>query len=93
MMGLTPMQARTLQAVRDLTVDGVPPSYRELMVAVGLKGEGGIQRQLHGLKDRGALTFEARKARSIRLTSEADRLREFSDDALLAEVKRRGLHV
>lgn len=90
-MGLTPMQAALLEAIRINSADGVGPSYDELRQDLGLASKAGVVRLLRGLRERGYVRWLPRRARSIEIISEAERIREFSDAALLAEVKRRGL--
>jgi repressor LexA len=47
--------------------DGVAPTYDEIRDALDLASKGSIARMLKRLQDRGYLTFEPSKARSIQL--------------------------
>lgn len=63
----TKEQARTLEAIRALSVDGVSPSYRELMAELGHKSVSRIHVLLSGLKDRGLVAFDYNRPRSMRI--------------------------
>jgi SOS-response transcriptional repressor LexA len=65
--GLTQPQRACLTAIQFLTEDGVPPTYDQLASALGLASRSGVHRLLHQLKDRGLVTFEPRRAQSIRV--------------------------
>ena len=64
MSGLTQRQAGCLQAIRDLTIDGVSPSLAELAAHLHT-GAPRVHEMLHALKDRGKITWAPRKARSV----------------------------
>lgn len=89
MMGLTPMQAGLLRAIKARCALGYGPSYAELADDVGIASKSGVSRLLRGLRERGHIEFSNRP-RSIRAV-DTGALRQFSDAALLAEIKRRGL--
>lgn len=71
MIGLTPPQARALDAIKRLTRDGVPPSYRQLGEELGMASQSAVHRLIVRLRDRGFVAFEPRKARSLRITEDA----------------------
>jgi SOS-response transcriptional repressor LexA len=64
--GLTRTQKAMLDAIRELTVDGLAPTYDELAVHLGMKSRGHVSQLLVILRDKGRITFE-HKARSIRI--------------------------
>lgn len=99
MMGLTPMQAKTLAAIQSMTRGGVSPTFRDLQTALGLASLSSVHRLVHGLKDRGAISFEANGRRCIAITpGQADQsLTDLTLDELRslawrvgAEIRRRG---
>ena len=54
MMGLTPKQRELLDVITErMAVDGVCPSYRELMAATGHASTSAISRLVGGLEERG----------------------------------------
>ncbi|MGZ3272448.1 MAG: LexA family protein [Caulobacteraceae bacterium] len=99
--GLTKAQRAVLDAIRELTVDGLAPTYDELAAHLGITSRGHVSRHLVILRDKGRITFE-RRARSIRIiedgqpaeleTASAERLRgviEEAAEALSAQVGRK----
>lgn len=62
----TKAQARVLAAIRDMTRDGVPPSYQELGEVLA-KSRSQIHYALARMKDRGLVDFEYGRSRSIRI--------------------------
>lgn len=83
-------QGRTLEAIRKLTRGGVPPSYAELQEELGIASRGGVHRLLHALKDRGLVTFEFGRARSLRIIDPDDAIDvESLSDGALARLHRR----
>jgi SOS-response transcriptional repressor LexA len=52
MMGLTPQQARALDAIRRLTRDDISPSFRQVGRAIGVSSSHSAHRLLHGLRER-----------------------------------------
>ena len=84
MMGLTPVQAKTMAAVRRLTHDGVSPSYDEIRREIGLASNAGVVRLLRGLKERGAIDFIPNRARSVRIVGELEGLDQRSSEDLRA---------
>lgn len=84
MMGLTPVQARALGAIRTLTREGVSPSYSEIREALDLGSNSGVHRVLSCLRDRGLIDFIPHRARSIRIVGELEGLDRRSSDDLRA---------
>jgi SOS-response transcriptional repressor LexA len=90
-VGVTALQARALQAIKELTVEGVPPSYAELVDAIGLSSKGHLVGILHRLRERGLVAWDHNKARSLRIVGEAERLETRSDEeleAIIAQAQR-----
>ena len=46
---------------------GVPPSYDEMLAAMGLRSKGGIHRMVYALRDRGHIRVIPNHARAIEL--------------------------
>lgn len=70
---MTPAQQRCLDAIERLSVDGVPPSFEELRLHLGLGSKAGVHRLVHALADRGYITITPDRKRSIQLvTREAE---------------------
>lgn len=67
MTPLTPPLAACVAAIKRLTVDSVPPSLPELAEALGYRSASAVHRQLVELRDRGVVTWEPQKSRSLRL--------------------------
>lgn len=85
MNGLSARQRECLSAIKDLTVDGVSPSYDEIQDRLRLASKSGVHRLLHGLKDRGHIEFEPGHGRSVRVIGAGfspDELNKMSDEAL-----------
>jgi SOS-response transcriptional repressor LexA len=64
--GLTKAQRAMVDAIRELTVDGVAPTYEELADRLRIRSKGHIASQLASLKDKGWVDY-GRRARSIRI--------------------------
>lgn len=69
-LGLTPRQRDMLQAIRDLSKDGIPPTYEDLRVHLGLASKNMVWRLIDSLEKRGHLRKRAACARSIELVGE-----------------------
>ncbi len=68
--GLTRRQSNLLAIITAyIEVEGIPPSYAEMASVMGLKSKSGIYRLVHGLAERGHLSFKKDRARSIVLTN------------------------
>jgi DNA-binding MarR family transcriptional regulator len=89
--GLTRQQARALAFIRQQIIDGVPPSYTELAKHLGLQARSGAVRILDALENRGWITRERGRARSIALVDEPPRLIAALPDDLRLEVVRLAL--
>jgi SOS-response transcriptional repressor LexA len=68
--GLTPRMALCLKAIRELTVDGVPPSYDQLAFEMGLTAKSGVHRVVHKLVERGFIAFDSGRYRSMRIVDD-----------------------
>lgn len=79
---MTPAMRRCLDAIIELTVDGVPPSFRELGDALGLSISG-VHRLVNELQEAGHISYRAGVPRSIEVL-ERDGLRHYSVEALNA---------
>lgn len=66
---MTPVEARCYRAIRDLTIDGVPPSFTELRDNLGLKSTGHTHGLVMSLARQGKVTYDQGRARSLRLTA------------------------
>jgi SOS-response transcriptional repressor LexA len=87
MMGLTKRQAECLQAIADLTRDGVAPSISELQARLGLASKSQVHECLKALRDRAAIDWLPGTARSIYIVEpgakrRADALTAMSDQEL-----------
>lgn len=90
MKGMTPRQAEALCAIRDLTVDGVAPSYAEIGAQLGGISRANVHALVSQLKKRGVVDFVPAGRRSLSVNG-TQGLNRYSDAAILAEVARRGL--
>jgi repressor LexA len=84
MIGLTPVQAKCLDAIKRLTRDGMPPSYEELQRALGLRSKSNVHRLIHALEARGAITLKPESARSIRVLDDLEGLERHTTEHLRA---------
>lgn len=64
---MTPAQRKCLDAIKRLYRDGVPPSFEELRVELGLASKNGVHRLVHGLAERGHIRFRPDRPQSIEL--------------------------
>lgn len=71
MVGLTAAQARCLEAIRRLTVNGVPPSLEELRLDLGLATVSGVHRFLRLLRERGVVDWSPMRARTLHIVADA----------------------
>lgn len=63
---LTRKQKELLLLIRDkLAEDGIPPSFDEMKVALGLKSKSGIHRLITGLEERGFIRRLPHRARAL----------------------------
>lgn len=52
---MTPRERECLQAIKDLTVDGVPPNYDALAARLGVASKSGVSRMIESLVAQGYL--------------------------------------
>ena len=81
--GLTPKQATVLQALRDLTKDGVSPSFDEIMAHTGICSRGTVHQAMGRLEDRGVIRRKPHQARAIQIVDQ-DPLDGMGPDELVA---------
>jgi SOS-response transcriptional repressor LexA len=67
MIGLTPKQTLCLDVIKRLTRDGMPPSFDEIQLALGLASKSNVHRLIHVLAERGAIEIAPNRARSMRV--------------------------
>lgn len=67
---MTPKMRECLDAIKRLTVDGVPPSYKMLGEALNIPSQNSVHRLVHELKDRGYITLKPGCARSLAVVCE-----------------------
>jgi len=90
-MGLSRAELVAFERVVPLFERGRSPSLDEMASAANLSHRSIAHRYVRRWRDAGLITFIEGERRSYELVRTSDRLREFSDAALLAEVKRRGI--
>lgn len=71
MQGLTAVQSQCLAAIQQRSAGGVAPSLEELRADLGFAHRSAVLRVLHTLKDRGAIRWRPRQARSIEIVADA----------------------
>lgn len=64
---MTSTQALVLKAIRDLTRDGVPPSYDEIAKEVGLASKSGVARAIYRLRSQGLIAQTMSGRRNVLL--------------------------
>ena len=67
----TGAHAETLEAIQRLTVNNVPPSFRELADDLGLRSLSNLHVRLNRMKERGLIAFEFGRARTLRVVEPA----------------------
>lgn len=71
MMGLTPRQADCLRVIRErLAQSGVPPTYDEMCLTLGMASKSGVHRLVEALVERGHLRRIPNHARGLALAGE-----------------------
>jgi repressor LexA len=65
MTPLTPQQKLCLDGIKDLTIDGVGPTYDELREYMGIASKSGVFRCVNALVERGHLRRFPGRARSL----------------------------
>lgn len=70
---LTRKQKELLLLIRDrLSKDGVPPSFDEMKIALGLRSKSGIHRLITGLEERGFIKRLPHRARALEIVKLPD---------------------
>ncbi|MDD3182860.1 MAG: transcriptional repressor LexA [Alphaproteobacteria bacterium] len=83
---LTRKQKELLFLIRDrVAQDGVPPSFDEMKVALGLRSKSGIHRLITGLEERGFIRRLPHRARALEIL----RLPEGREETKVAQVARK----
>lgn len=67
---MTPKQRELLHHLERLTVDGVPPTYEQLRVAMGYASKSRIHSLMHSLAERGVLSITPRKPASVTIQNQ-----------------------
>jgi len=86
---MTPRQKDMLDAIRDLTVDGVSPTYEQLRIKLGIASKSGVCRMVDALERQGYVrrvafarqTLEVVAAPRLHGNDLAARLRGLTDEA------------
>lgn len=79
---MTPRQHQLLTFIGDFTnANGYPPTYAEMIAAIGIKSKSGIHRILSGLREQGKLGWTPTRRHSVVIAPEptADNLRAMVD--------------
>lgn len=93
MIGLTKRQSAVLAFIRAYMAEHqIAPSFEEMAAGLGSSSRGHLHNILATIEERGFITRIPGRARSIRLIEPGD-LAQFSDDALIAELRRRRIRV
>jgi predicted transcriptional regulator len=90
MIGLTPIQAQTMDAIKALTVDGVAPTYRELAQKTG-RHLAKVHQTVGLLIERGHIRRIPGKVRAMEIIEPREPLERYSTEALIAELQKRGI--
>lgn len=91
---MTPQQNACLIAIRDLTVDGVSPSVRDLMRHLGGNSSSRIQEMIISLEEQGLIRRTPHRHRRIEIVEKFGagisdaRIASMSDDALESAITR-----
>jgi len=59
--------ARIISAIKELSYKGYPPTFRELMVKVGLRSPSTIKNRLEKLRRAGRVDWEPQQPRTLRV--------------------------
>jgi SOS-response transcriptional repressor LexA len=90
MIGLTPIQAKTIEAIKALTVNGVSPTYREIAQNTG-RHLAKVHATVGLLIERGHVRRIPGKARALEVIEPRTPLERYSTEALIAELHKRGI--
>lgn len=67
---MTPKHRELLDHLKVMTVDGVPPTYEQLRVAMGYASKSRIHGLMHGLAERGLISLIPGKSTSATIRNE-----------------------
>ena len=67
---MTPRQRQCLEAIRDLTVDGVSPTFEAIRERMGLASKSGVHRYVTSLRERGVLTQTPHRRQALSIRNE-----------------------
>lgn len=62
---MRPKQRELLKHIEAMTIDGVPPTYEQLRVAMGYASKSTIHYLMHGLAERGIVSLTPMKRNSV----------------------------
>lgn len=90
--GLTGRQAEVYEFVRAASENGVPPSFEEIGIAVGIRSKSQVHAVMTALKERGHIDWIPNRARSliVREPVTNDTNRQVEAETLLARWHERG---
>jgi SOS-response transcriptional repressor LexA len=92
-VGLTPRQRQVFLFLREyIASEGVAPSHEEIAAHLGVAGKGAVHKLVIALEQRGYISRQPYKDRSICIT-ESDPLSHTTTDDLIRELQRRGMSV
>lgn len=67
---MTPRQRQCIALIRELTVEGVPPTFEALREAMGLKSKSGVHRIVTSLRERGVLAQTPHRRQTLTIRNE-----------------------
>ncbi len=96
---MTPIHAKMLTAIRDNTVDGVPPTYKVLARKMGWASAANVVRVLLLMREAGLVDWDRQRARSLRILTDGpsrvamerwsdDEVRRVTNDLLMIRSER-----
>lgn len=91
---MTPGQNACLQAIRELTVDGVSPTYSQICERLGLASKSGVLRMVDALERQGFVRRDPHRHRSLAIVERRGaaisdaRIAAMSDEALESALHR-----
>ena len=92
-IGLTKRQAELLAYIETYSAtEWVSPSFEEMKEALGLKSKSGVHRLIEALVERGYINRLPNRARALEVVK-APELKHYSTEALLLELRGRGIVV
>ncbi len=72
---LNETQSKILEFLKERSGNGVPPSVREICLAVGLRSTSSVQANLDALEEKGYIMRDPMHKRSIRIVGQAENVR------------------